>query len=229
LARDPATRAWEGLGLAVQAYGRRAPLVLDWVAALAQGSGRRMTVRLVKGAYWDSEIKRAQERGLATFPVYTSKAATDASYLECARQLLAARDVLYPQFATHNAYTVAAVLELAPPGAAYEFQRLQGMGEALYDAERANSEGEDFGDPAALAALEAEVERQAAETCSGGPVLSGRMVTDASTLVVSPADTRVTLGLTRDASAAEIRAAMQAAHEAQPAWDARGAAERAAC
>src|SRR5438270_405971 len=137
LARDPATRAWEGLGLAVQAYGRRAPLVLDWVAALARGSGRRMTVRLVKGAYWDSEIKRAQERGLATFPVYTSKAATDASYLECARQLLAARDVLYPQFATHNAYTVAAVLELAPPDAAYEFQRLQGMGEALYDAVRA--------------------------------------------------------------------------------------------
>src|SRR5438128_2610929 len=137
LARDPATRTWEGLGLAVQAYGRRAPLVLDWVAALAQDSARRMTVRLVKGAYWDSEIKRAQERGLGSFPVYTYKAANDASYLECARQLLAARDVLYPQFATHNAYTVAAVLELAPPGAAYEFQRLHGMGEALYEAARA--------------------------------------------------------------------------------------------
>src|SRR5438874_11145769 len=100
---------------------------------------------------------------------------------------------------------------------------------ALYGAERANSEGEDFGDPAALAALEAEVERQAAGTCSGGPVLSGRTMTDASAPVVSPADTRVTLGLTRDATADEIRAAMQAAHEAQPAWDARGAAERAAC
>src|SRR5205807_9412222 len=91
------------------------------------------------------------------------------------------------------------------------------------------SEGEDFGDPAALAAPQAEVDGQAAEPCSGGPVLSGRMVTDASPPVVSPADTRVTLGLTRDASADEIRAAMQAAHEAQPAWDARGAAERAAC
>src|SRR5205823_4097591 len=107
LARDPATRSWQGLGLAVQAYGRRAPLVLDWVAALARDSARRMTVRLVKGAYWDSEIKRAQERGLASFPVYTSKAATDASYLECARQLFAAGEVIYPQFATHNAYTVA--------------------------------------------------------------------------------------------------------------------------
>src|SRR5438309_231295 len=137
LARDAATRSWEGLGLAVQAYGRRAPLVLDWVAALARDSGRRMTVRLVKGAYWDSEIKRAQERGLASFPVYTSKAATDASYLECARQLFAAGEVIYPQFATHNAYTVAAVLELASASAAYEFQRLHGMGEALYEAARA--------------------------------------------------------------------------------------------
>ena len=94
-------------------------------------------VRLVKGAYWDSEIKRAQERGLASFPVYTSKAATDASYLEGVRLLFAARDVIYPQFATHNAYTVAAVLELAPAGARYEFQRLHGMGEALYAAARA--------------------------------------------------------------------------------------------
>ena len=96
-----------------------------------------MSVRLVKGAYWDSEIKRAQERGLASFPVYTSKAATDASYLQCVQVLFAARDAIYPQFATHNAYTVAAVLALAPPGAAYEFQRLHGMGEALYAAARA--------------------------------------------------------------------------------------------
>jgi len=137
LARDARTRGWDGLGLAVQAYGRRAPLVLAWVAQLARECGRRMSVRLVKGAYWDSEIKRAQERGLASFPVYTSKAATDASYLECVQHLFAARDVIYPQFATHNAYTVAAVLELAPAGAACEFQRLHGMGEALYAAAHA--------------------------------------------------------------------------------------------
>src|SRR5580704_1219408 len=137
LARDAHTREWDGLGLAVQAYGRRAPLVLQWVAQLARGSGRRMSVRLVKGAYWDSEIKRAQERGLASFPVYTSKAATDASYLECAQHLFAAGAAIHPQFATHNAYTVAAVLELAPAGASYEFQRLHGMGEALYEAARA--------------------------------------------------------------------------------------------
>ena len=137
LARDAATRDWDGLGLAVQAYGRRAPRLLEWVAALARDSGRRMSVRLVKGAYWDSEIKRAQERGLSSFPVYTSKAATDASYLQCLRILFAASDCIYPQFATHNAFTVAAVLALAPAGARYEFQRLHGMGEALYAAARA--------------------------------------------------------------------------------------------
>ncbi len=138
LARDVETHAWPGLGLAVQAYGRRAPLVMDWIAELARETGRRMTVRLVKGAYWDSEIKRAQERGLPSFPVYTSKAATDASYLICAQRLLAANDAIYPQFATHNAYTIAAVLDLAPAGAAYEFQRLHGMGELLYEAVRAD-------------------------------------------------------------------------------------------
>jgi RHH-type proline utilization regulon transcriptional repressor/proline dehydrogenase/delta 1-pyrroline-5-carboxylate dehydrogenase len=138
LARDEVTAGWDGLGLAVQGYGRRAPFVIDWVAQLARATGRRMTVRLVKGAYWDSEIKRAQERGLASFPVYTSKAATDASYLVCAQRLLAANDVIYPQFATHNAFTVAAVLELAPPRSQYEFQRLHGMGEVLFEAVRAD-------------------------------------------------------------------------------------------
>jgi RHH-type transcriptional regulator, proline utilization regulon repressor / proline dehydrogenase / delta 1-pyrroline-5-carboxylate dehydrogenase len=137
LASDAATRGWSGLGIAVQAYGRRAPPVLDWVAELARRTGRRMSVRLVKGAYWDAEIKRAQERGLDSFPVYTSKAATDASYLVCVQRLFGARDVIYPQFATHNALTVAAVTAMAPQGAVYEFQRLHGMGQGLYDAVRA--------------------------------------------------------------------------------------------
>jgi RHH-type proline utilization regulon transcriptional repressor/proline dehydrogenase/delta 1-pyrroline-5-carboxylate dehydrogenase len=310
LARDADTRDWDGLGLAVQAYGRRAPYVLEWVAALARDSGRRMSVRLVKGAYWDSEIKRAQERGLSSFPVYTSKAATDASYLQCVQVLFAAREVIYPQFATHNAFTVAAVLALAPPGAAYEFQRLHGMGEALYaaaraelpnlpqvrvyapvgthedllpylvrrllenganssfvhqflnpdlpveqvvrdpiaslnaadgaaapirepralyGAERVNSTGEDFGDPAALAALEAQVRAFAQEKYAGGPILDGVAARDGSVPVNSPADTRIVVGLSRDASAQEISRAFAAAGEAQPAWDATPATERAAC
>src|SRR6185437_7798572 len=309
LAGDPETRGWDGLGLAVQAYGRRAPLVIEWVAQLARSCARKMTIRLVKGAYWDSEIKRAQERGLASFPVYTSKAATDASYLECALHLFAARGVIYPQFATHNAYTVAAVLELAPTASAYEFQRLHGMGEALYEAaradvpqlppvrvyapvgtheellpylvrrllenganssfvhqfmnpdipveqivrdpitsltsddapgprvrepqalfgaERTNSAGEDFGDPAALAGLEAEVRTHAGERHGGGPILSGRLARDLDVPVTSPADTSQVVGLTRDATAAEIATAMGEAAAAQPAWDATPAATRAA-
>jgi RHH-type proline utilization regulon transcriptional repressor/proline dehydrogenase/delta 1-pyrroline-5-carboxylate dehydrogenase len=311
LARDAGTRAWDGLGLAVQAYGRRAPLVLKWVAQLARDTGRRMSVRLVKGAYWDSEIKRAQERGLTSFPVYTTKAATDVSYLQCVQLLFAAREVIYPQFATHNAYTVAAVLGLAAPDASYEFQRLHGMGDALYEAasaeipafppirayapvgthedllpylvrrllenganssfvhqflnpqipveqvvrdpitsvtaeqtapaarirepgalfvpERSNSQGEDFGDPAVLAALEGELRSLATVTHAGGPILSGRLATDANVPVNSPANTREVVGLTRDASQAEIRAALEAAAAAQPQWDATPAGERAAC
>jgi RHH-type proline utilization regulon transcriptional repressor/proline dehydrogenase/delta 1-pyrroline-5-carboxylate dehydrogenase len=132
LAHDPGTRGWPGLGLAVQAYGQPAPRVIDWVARLAREAGRRLAVRLVKGAYWDSEIKRAQERGLAGYPVYTRKVTTDLAYLSCARALLDADDCLYPQFATHNAHTIAAVLALRRPGAALEFQRLHGMGQLLY-------------------------------------------------------------------------------------------------
>jgi len=132
LACDPATRAWPGLGLAVQAYGKRALDTIDWVAALAQRSGRRMTARLVKGAYWDSEIKRAQERGLDGYPVYTRKLTTDVSYLACADRLFRHVDWIYPQFATHNAHSIASILELAQPGVDYEFQRLHGMGGLLY-------------------------------------------------------------------------------------------------
>src|SRR5216684_2296145 len=113
LALAPDLTAWEGLGLAVQAYQKRAPALIEWLADLARRGGRRLMVRLVKGAYWDSEIKRTQERGLDGYPVYTRKVATDVSYLACARRLLAAGPALYPQFATHNAHTVAAVHELA--------------------------------------------------------------------------------------------------------------------
>jgi RHH-type proline utilization regulon transcriptional repressor/proline dehydrogenase/delta 1-pyrroline-5-carboxylate dehydrogenase len=136
LARDPTTRGWPGLGLAIQAYGRRAPAVIEWVDALARDTQRQMSARLVKGAYWDSEIKRGQERGLDGYPVYTRKSSTDLSYLACARRLFAATGRIYPQFATHNAHTIGAVLALRPPGAAFEFQRLHGMGTLLYDEAR---------------------------------------------------------------------------------------------
>jgi RHH-type proline utilization regulon transcriptional repressor/proline dehydrogenase/delta 1-pyrroline-5-carboxylate dehydrogenase len=130
--RSPAVAGWDGFGLAVQAYQKRALDVVRWLRNLAHESGCRLNVRLVKGAYWDTEVKRAQERGLAGYPVFTRKAATDVSYLACVRELLAAGDLVYPQFATHNAHTVAAVLELAR-GRAFEFQRLHGMGEELYE------------------------------------------------------------------------------------------------
>jgi RHH-type proline utilization regulon transcriptional repressor/proline dehydrogenase/delta 1-pyrroline-5-carboxylate dehydrogenase len=134
---DPHLEDWNGLGLAVQAYQKRAPFALDWLAALARRHGRRIPVRLVKGAYWDSEIKRAQERALRGYPVFTRKPATDLSYLVCAAKLFAAPDAFYPQLASHNAQTVAAVLELAGelghgPKHAFEFQRLHGMGRPLY-------------------------------------------------------------------------------------------------
>src|ERR1700760_1633335 len=110
-----------------------APAVIDWLDEIARALGRRMMVRLVKGAYWDTEVKRAQERGLADYPVFTRKAMTDLSYMACVTRLLAARPVLYPQFATHNALTVASVIEQAGGVEGYEFQRLHGMGEALYE------------------------------------------------------------------------------------------------
>ena len=133
LALSPDLADWDGLGLAVQAYQKRALPVIEWLADLARRSGRRLMVRLVKGAYWDSEIKRTQERGLDGYPVYTRKVATDVSYLACARRLLAFGPIFYPQFATHNAHTVAALLEFAGERRDYEFQRLHGMGEALYE------------------------------------------------------------------------------------------------
>jgi RHH-type transcriptional regulator, proline utilization regulon repressor / proline dehydrogenase / delta 1-pyrroline-5-carboxylate dehydrogenase len=319
LACDGGTRQWSGLGLAVQAYGRRAPLVLDWVAELARRTGRRMSVRLVKGAYWDAEIKRAQERGLDSFPVYTSKDATDASYIMCAQRLFAAHDVIYPQFATHNALTLAAVTAMAPQGAAYEFQRLHGMGQVLYDAVRAeipdlppvrvyapvgtheellpylvrrllengantsfvhhflnkdipveqvvgpivdnlipnspaaaaaasdgdshsrirepralyrsrhNSRGADFGNPAEIEALQSELKAAAAISYRGGPILSQGEPMEPNVPVRSPADTAEIVGLTRDATEAEIAGAMTGCARAQRGWDATPAGQRAMC
>src|SRR5580700_3388769 len=131
---DASLKDWDGFGLAVQAYQKRALAVIDWVEEIAAASRRRLTVRLVKGAYWDTEIKRAQERGLADYPIFTRKAMTDLCYMACVKRLLVARGRLYPQFATHNALTVASVIEDAGGVDGFEFQRLYGMGEALYEA-----------------------------------------------------------------------------------------------
>jgi len=132
---DRSLDGWEGYGLAVQAYQKRAPFVIDELAALARSVGRRMPMRLVKGAYWDSEIKKAQVEGFSGYPVFTRKMNTDVSYLACARRMFAATDALYPMFATHNAQTIAAIHAMANEGGRrrdYEYQRLHGMGEDLY-------------------------------------------------------------------------------------------------
>ncbi len=131
--RDPALAGWEGFGLAVQAYQKRALPLIDWLADLARGQKRRLFVRLVKGAYWDTEIKAAQELGLDGYPVFTRKTSTDVSYLACAQRLLDVPKAFYPAFATHNAQTVASVLVRAKGRTSYEFQRLHGMGEPLYE------------------------------------------------------------------------------------------------
>ncbi|APX21742.1 MAG: bifunctional proline dehydrogenase/L-glutamate gamma-semialdehyde dehydrogenase PutA [Rhodobacteraceae bacterium] len=131
----PALAGWDGFGVVVQAYGLRASETLDWLYALAEAHDRRIMVRLVKGAYWDTEIKRAQVMGLEGFPVFTAKSHSDISYIANARKLLGMTDRIYPQFATHNAHTVAAVLHMAEGVSteAYEFQRLHGMGETLHE------------------------------------------------------------------------------------------------
>jgi RHH-type proline utilization regulon transcriptional repressor/proline dehydrogenase/delta 1-pyrroline-5-carboxylate dehydrogenase len=134
---EPGLADWNGIGFVVQAYQKRCPFVIDFVIDLARRSGHRLMVRLVKGAYWDSEIKRAQLDGLDGYPVYTRKAYTDVSYLACARKLLDAPEAVYPQFATHNAHTLAAIYTMAGPSryrpGQYEFQCLHGMGEPLYE------------------------------------------------------------------------------------------------
>ncbi|MGF9693948.1 trifunctional transcriptional regulator/proline dehydrogenase/L-glutamate gamma-semialdehyde dehydrogenase [Rhizobium sp. 0TCS1.26] len=136
LCLEPMLSGWNGIGFVVQGYGKRCPFVLDYIVDLARRSGHRIMVRLVKGAYWDAEIKRAQLEGLDDFPVFTRKVHTDVSYIACAAKLLAARDVIFPQFATHNAQTLATIHQMAGPEfsvGSYEFQCLHGMGEPLYE------------------------------------------------------------------------------------------------
>jgi RHH-type transcriptional regulator, proline utilization regulon repressor / proline dehydrogenase / delta 1-pyrroline-5-carboxylate dehydrogenase len=133
---DASLAGWDGFGLAVQACQKRALAVIDWIEDVAAAQSRRLTVRLVKGAYWDTEIKRGQERGLADYPVFTRKAMTDLCYMACVRRLLGVRNRVVPQFATHNALTVSSVIEDAGGADGFEFQRLYGMGEPLYDALR---------------------------------------------------------------------------------------------
>ncbi len=130
---DPSLADWNGLGLALQAYQKRALYVVDWLAELAALHNRRFMVRLVKGAYWDTEIKRSQEEGFSDYPVFTRKASTDVSYLACAKKIVSNPDAFYPQFATHNAQTIAAIQEITGTDTAFEFQRLHGMGEPLYE------------------------------------------------------------------------------------------------
>ncbi len=130
---DPALAGWNGFGVVVQTYGPRGLPTVDWVLALAEHLDRRVMARLVKGAYWDAEIKRAQVLGLDRYPIFTRKAASDVAWLAGARRLLSRPDRVYPQFATHNAHGVAAVMAMAEPGARFEFQRLHGMGEGLHE------------------------------------------------------------------------------------------------
>ncbi|QLC27056.1 L-glutamate gamma-semialdehyde dehydrogenase [Parasphingopyxis algicola] len=132
VAELPALRGWNGFGMAIQAYGKRAQRTIGWAEALASRTGRLMPVRLVKGAYWDSEIKHAQEMGLKDYPLFTRKAATDVCYLACAKDMLEAK-AIRPAFATHNALTAATIIEWADDKNAFEFQRLHGMGEGLFE------------------------------------------------------------------------------------------------
>ncbi|MGD9913651.1 MAG: bifunctional proline dehydrogenase/L-glutamate gamma-semialdehyde dehydrogenase PutA [Rhizobiaceae bacterium] len=302
---DPELAGWDGFGVVVQAYGPRAGFVIDWLYALAKRLDRRIMVRLVKGAYWDSEIKRAQTLGLPGYPVFTRKANTDVSYIANARKLLGMTDRIYPQFATHNAHTVAAVLAMASDRDSFEFQRLHGMGEALHEtvrkdegtrtriyapvgahsdllaylvrrllenganssfvhqivddevapediardpfeavasqgpaanpsipqparifgAGRPNSQGWDLTDPLLLERIESEraafagADRWTAATAAGA---------NAAKPVLNPANLADRVGSVTDATREQVTEAVGLAAQAQPAWEARPVAERAA-
>jgi RHH-type proline utilization regulon transcriptional repressor/proline dehydrogenase/delta 1-pyrroline-5-carboxylate dehydrogenase len=304
------TRGYAGFGLAVQAYQKRAHGTLEWLIRRLRETDRRITLRLVKGAYWDSEVKRAQERGLAGYPVFTRKANTDVSYLACAKLLESAGDRIYPQFATHNAHTIAHVAELFGGDTnRFEFQRLHGMGAELYDSvvrgpwgrypcrvyapvgahedllpylvrrllengantsfvnrivdaslpaeevvadpvaevdalervahpriplpadlfgsERRNSTGFNFADGQAVDALLRDCERQAQQTWSAAPIVSGQTRNGSQQAIVNPANLAETIGHVTLADAAAVDAAIGTAARAQEEWDSAGGEHRA--
>ena len=308
VASASALSGWNGLGLAVQAYGTRARAVVGWAAALGERHRRRLMVRLVKGAYWDTEIKRAQERGLDRYPVFTRKAATDVSYLACAQAMLDA-PFIYPAFATHNALTAATIMERAGPRRDWEFQRLHGMGEglyerliaddgvqcriyapvgahrdllaylvrrllenganssfvnqvadadasmdtlladpaalvraagltphpriplpaALYGAERVNSRGLDLADVPTLNTLQSGLDAARRQNHAASALVSGREMGGAERPVSNPANTAEIVGTVREATAADVDAALAAASQSAGTWSRRPVAERAAC
>jgi RHH-type transcriptional regulator, proline utilization regulon repressor / proline dehydrogenase / delta 1-pyrroline-5-carboxylate dehydrogenase len=310
LAQHESLKNWNGLGLAVQAYGRRAKPVLVWLATLAKATSRKLPVRLVKGAYWDTEIKRAQEAGYEDYPVFTRKASTDVSYLACARFLLQNRDVFYPQFATHNAQTIAAVLVMAKADKNFEFQRLHGMGQALYDqvvaadkfnqpcriyapvgshqdllaylvrrllengantsfvnrladdeaplatiiadpvmavkalthiphprivaprhlfAGRINSKAATLWRSSERQALEAEIATHAKTPIHATALINGKAGQGKTPFkIYAPHNNSIVVGHVIEATKADIEKAVQSAHEAQPTWNLRGGAARAA-
>ncbi|SER15732.1 L-proline dehydrogenase /delta-1-pyrroline-5-carboxylate dehydrogenase [Solimonas aquatica] len=305
--QDESLRGWDGLGLAVQAFQKRALAVIEYLEQLARAQRHCIPVRLVKGAYWDSEIKRAQEQGLADYPVYTRKLNTDVAYLACARKLLDARPHFYVMLATHNAQTIAAVQAMAGDASHWEYQRLHGMGEALhalvqdqlqlpcrvyapvgahadllpylvrrllengantsfvnrifdeqlppeqlaadpvaacaaledkrnpqlplpvalYGPSRRNSCGLSFADEPGLLQLAEEL-RGSLPLARAEPLLAQNSAESAWQAVRNPADTRQLLGHWRATAPEDLPAALQAAREAQPAWNARGVRARAA-
>ena len=306
---SPSLAGYDGLGLAIQAYMKRGIGAVEWVIALAKSGGRRIPVRLVKGAYWDSEVKRHQERGLPGYPVFTRKCNTDVSYLACARTLLGAGTAVYPMFATHNAHTLASIVEMAGKRRDFEFQRLHGMGEELYaqvvgkdhlgiacrvyapvgshedllpylvrrllengantsfvnrivdervpvseivsdpvaevaslsvkphpriprpldvyGATRMNSRGLNLNDPEVLAKVSAAMAKALATERVAAPVVGGKTLSGKAKPSLDPSDNRRNAGTILEADADTIKAAVDAAVAAQPAWDMTPAAERA--
>jgi RHH-type proline utilization regulon transcriptional repressor/proline dehydrogenase/delta 1-pyrroline-5-carboxylate dehydrogenase len=311
--RSESLAGWEGFGLAIQAYQKRCYKLIEWLIALSRDVGRRIPVRLVKGAYWDTEIKVFQVNGEHGYPVFTRKCNTDVSYLACARKMIEAGDALYPQFATHNAHTVSAILEMIGDRRDFEFQRLHGMGEELYGEivpkdkhgiacrvyapvgahkellpylvrrllengantsfvnrivdekvpveeiasdpvieveklasiphpkiplprdiytfaghDRVNSRGINMADLAELSQLKQDMEAAMQKSRLAAPIIGGRKLSGDTMPSLDPIDNRRTVGEVIHADEKAIREAIDIAVKAQPKWDAKPAAERAA-